>query len=1762
MSTIFHYLKFITFLLIFINNLNAQTVTYSNSDNTRNTSSFEACLGDQITFNYQDFSANPDELLFTNGNNPDLLISLTSGTNIAYSNTTTTNNNTTTTIYNGTITITIPSNLSTGQVSIIANNQTLYNFNNSLLIIHKPAVNFYFPPAPFCATDTIPLIGVPAGGVFSASPSNLISNSSLIGMNAAWSTSTNDSIKDVSITYAYTPKYISGHDCSSSIDISKIAEIRDNRFDTLEYQYIITSDTPTVNDRVVLDINSSIVQKILPDFSAYNYPVNFAGNYVNQVNGADVFFIEDAGYDNHPISLQYNNGGCIGELTANLDVLQPLQLSGIVDTLCKSADSITIRRDSRPEYAYTDITINTVSGTRQEEQNIILSVYAKDSAYNSAITLINSIINQEEYTFNPNSNVLPPNLDSFVIVMEYIAYRITTIDNGVVFIDQSPISTIEYPIKLVNQLAVNFTLDPTYCKNSRSIYLAATPSFHAPYSSFTYTSSTSPSGPFTSQATNLQNNEFNPNAIYAQSVSSGSQNQDLHLQLTYTVDRYGCVGSFTQNTKIDSIPDATLNGLAPSYCINSPSVQLSGLPINSTATYKGSGITDTLNGTFSPSTAGLGTTSITYSVESGNGCKSSVSQTTTINATSIPRPSFPQSQYCASDPIVALDTSYTYWGTIIDSTNLLNPENGAGQQTVFFISKNNLDCSDTSSTIILINPLPVITINSLDSAYCFNGPVDNNIFISPPVPNLGHINGSSLGFNFNSAGGVTFDPDFDSSGVKSFKYKYTDNLTNCSDSVSLNITVYDVPTLSHTGIQSSYCSINYFDPIAGIPSGGIFDGLGVLDTMGQYHFNPSLSGGGSRLLNYSIIDVNPLPNSSDTLFCPANIDIPVVINPLPLTNFSGPGNSHSFCSNEADTILNGIGTSISDLFTSTTPNAINRNISFVSDTSLLNGTITWTPDTSFIFSPNNAGGGVHHLTYTATDKATGCQDSTSFIYYITDYAGGASFQLKPEYCAASDPIILSGAPSGGTFLRNQDTLHYSSLNINSSIYLLDTITYQVTYGACTSSDTQFVEINPLLDLSFVGNKPSKIYCIGEENTPLSPNVSGGTFNGNGILYDSIFTLQYASIGDNIITYTYVEPATGCESFTTDTLFVFNMPIINFSTIGSCQLDSIFFHPDNSVLNLDSTSGTSFADSITNITWELEPGTFITGNRSSNTNIDSIHHIYTTPGIYHTKLSITNRTYCVDTSSVRVVISPTITSNQFPYDESFENSNGNWYAEAKDSTHNLLWEWGTDTIHRSINEPNNNIWATQLNDQYQANEAAWVYSPCFDISSLERPMIQFDHWSDTRNSLDGTVLEFQDLDGTWSPMGELNRGINWFNTGTIAGSPGNQTLSPTGWSGESNRWVNSRYKLDEFRNTRPAKLHLRMAFGSSSINLGTFHNGFAFDNVWIGSRTRNVLLETTSNINEPNMDYINNYVYQLVYHSNINKDVILLQYHSETPNNNDAFHQYNTSIPNARTWFYGIYDAGTAFIDGINHTRSELLTDLDFEQDMLESPKFKVEIDTFYHTNPGQFTLTSTVTALVNIPTIERYRINMVITEDSLSYASNGAIVHAVVRKDDSEGTINTFDRSWAIGDQVTFTEIYSTANLNYVPNHFQAVVFIQSQEHNAREVFQAATTRDVHGYWVGVDQVSSEKELNEIKDITLYPNPARDYINIDFPEALKKDYNWKLISIGGITVKEAVVHAGEQSLTINNYDLPSGVYIFMVYNDNVYSQRKVMINQN
>lgn len=1246
------------------------------------------------------------------------------------------------------------------------------------------------------------------------------------------------------------------------------------------------------------------------------------------------------------------------------------------------------------------------------------------------------------------------------------------------------------------------------------------------------------------------------------------------VRYRYT-DNFGCTNTVSEIVLIDSIPVVSIAGLNTKYCIDDPIDQLIGSPdsnvLFNNIIYGGPGVNPN-TGFLTPAAAGTGRKVVSYTFEDRNTCQNTVFDTTVVYG--LPTPLFGgySTQYCTAAANDTLDsynvplvgTSYfSYWGTIIADTALgvIAPNlDSSGLKTIYYEFTDSVGCSNVDSVNIFIHPSPEIVVDGLDSAYCFNTPEDN-ISVFPS----GNLNNSSPGFT-SSGNSIFFDPDQDTAGIKVFTYIYTDPSTTCADTLSARTFVYKPQTPSYTGLDNFYCETRDTFLITGIPAGGTFIGQGIIDTTNS--FSPAKAGGGVHSIFYTVNDT--LLYNADTLVCQVDTITNVTVRPLPVPTIISPGNNFRFCSTDTSTILLPGTPNTWHTFQSNTGGV---QFTVVTSSDTLSTTpliVRFYPDTTYYFAPDSVVEGTHFVTYIATDSITGCQDSIQYTYIVDDYTS-PFFALDSAYCESADSVVLFGVPGGGIFLRDNDTLNgvppYFVPNpdyANNGFLpdpIIDTIVYTVQDGACYGADTQFVLINPVPQISFRGDttQTHNTYCLGGDDVPLTPTPDSinGIFTGNGVLFgSSSFIPDIAGPGHHPIYFNYTDSITGCSNQYTDTFSVFGMPDVDFSVVGGCASDSIAFWPDNVILGLNNIFNNSIIDSITNITWEFAPGVTTLGSHQNNV-IDTINHVYTNAGVYETKLIVSNQTHCIDTQTVRLVISPRVSN--FPYDESFEGSSANWYAESRDSSHSLLWEWGIDSTAQGIaSDLNNRFWSTQLNGPYSESEDAWVYSPCFDIDSLTRPMVKLDYWVDTRPA-DGAVLEYQEENGNWTPLGQLNRGINWFNSPIIAGQPGDQNLAPIGWSGTSTGWVDARYKLDALGSR--SNVRFRIAFGSPSINLGgSFYDGFGFDNFWVGSRTRNVLLETTANINEPTMDIINDHVYQLVHHSSINKDLVMLQYHCAEPLASDIFHLDNEIVANARTYFYGISEAGRAYINGKTSgvPRSRYLRDIDFEKDMLASPKFDIDIDTFHHNSSGIFTIEATVVALADLTTPTRYRINTVITEDSLSYSNGGSMVHAVVRKDDEAA--NLYTRSWAVGDTQKVTMSWNHgANAAYQPGNFQAVVFIQAEL--TREVFQAQSSRDVSGYLVGVDQVASELELNEINSMNLYPNPAKDYFNVVFETPLEHDYQWKLVSINGVEHKTGTVYTGDQAIQINNYDFPPGVYVFMVYNGNVFSQRKVIINQ-
>ncbi len=118
--------------------------------------------------------------------------------------------------------------------------------------------------------------------------------------------------------------------------------------------------------------------------------------------------------------------------------------------------------------------------------------------------------------------------------------------------------------------------------------------------------------------------------------------------------------------------------------------------------------------------------------------------------------------------------------------------------------------------------------------------------------------------------------------------------------------------------------------------------------------------------------------------------------------------------------------------------------------------------------------------------------------------------------------------------------------------------------------------------------------------------------------------------------------------------------------------------------------------------------------------------------YHIKTWVNSATdnYRNNGSSADYVIQTTPLISQYPYLEGFENNNGYWYSGGLNSS----WDWGKPSkviIHKAAN--GSGAWVTSLSGNYNDNEYSYLYSPCFDLTSLTKPVLSFSHIFQTEDN---------------------------------------------------------------------------------------------------------------------------------------------------------------------------------------------------------------------------------------------------------------------------------------------------------------------------------------------------------------------------------------------------------------------------------------------
>ncbi|MCF8294785.1 MAG: right-handed parallel beta-helix repeat-containing protein, partial [Bacteroidales bacterium] len=208
------------------------------------------------------------------------------------------------------------------------------------------------------------------------------------------------------------------------------------------------------------------------------------------------------------------------------------------------------------------------------------------------------------------------------------------------------------------------------------------------------------------------------------------------------------------------------------------------------------------------------------------------------------------------------------------------------------------------------------------------------------------------------------------------------------------------------------------------------------------------------------------------------------------------------------------------------------------------------------------------------------------------------------------------------------------------------------------------------------------------------------------------------------------------------------------------------------------------------------------------------------------VSVANNTYSA-------VLTNTLSVNSYPFFANFEGATGymGWAAGGTSSS----WEWGVPTasLINSAYSPTN-VWATNLDGNYNSNESSWVTSPFFNFTSLTAPIVEFKMWTNIETGYyDGLCLQYT-IDGgaTWHHVGidfgtpSLDpNGENWYNATAVAG-----LAYMNGWNGSNGGWQTYKYKL--YDNTGfytnlvgQSSVKFRFWFGS---NASTVYNGVAFD----------------------------------------------------------------------------------------------------------------------------------------------------------------------------------------------------------------------------------------------------------------------------------------------------------------------------------------------
>ncbi len=397
----------------------------------------------------------------------------------------------------------------------------------------------------------------------------------------------------------------------------------------------------------------------------------------------------------------------------------------------------------------------------------------------------------------------------------------------------------------------------------------------------------------------------------------------------------------------------------------------------------------------------------------------------------------------------------------------------------------------------------------------------------------------------------TYMPSTADYSAGSVYLKLTASSNTCSDSEdSVLVTLSQPPTVTFTGLASTYCTSDVATSLVGSPSGGIFSGDGVVGNT----FDPATA----------IIGTNTVKYTYTSGICTDSAIKTTVVGNAPI---AFAGNDTTLCGDSV--IINtATATNYNTLLWTTTGSGV-----FVNE-----GTInpTYKPSTA------DYSAGSVNLVLTAIGSCSTVSDTfllTIFHFPTVSFSG-----LAATYCSSDAASVLVGSPNGGTF--SGDGVVGSTFDPSTAIIGNNSVKYVYSNGTCSDSSIQTTVVSapPTIfagdDTTLCANYYINSTAIASNYTSLVWTSSGSGSYDNSSLLASKYTPSTADFAAGSI-YLKLSATSSCS--VVEDSFLLNIsspPTVSFTglALNYCNTDAavtLTGNPTGGIFSGDAISGSTF-----------------------------------------------------------------------------------------------------------------------------------------------------------------------------------------------------------------------------------------------------------------------------------------------------------------------------------------------------------------------------------------------------------------------------------------------------------------------------------------------------------------------------------------------------------------------------------------------------------